>query len=308
MRLLTKCIVLLSTLILSSCEKKMSQGEVFRIGTSPCAVPAGYTQTLGFEPGKSAFSTSERNIKGIVLKDLPQNVSDTIGKKIYQHPSWGKFGSMGAITNTDDGTVFTAPIPVINTLDRPLSKMNRIYKLDNLTGEMKEFCVLPQADTSTGVVPFAILGLYFDCHGKVLYASTVAGSSREKENGIIYAIDAKTSKIIDKLAGIDAASVFVCGITGEKKLYFGHARTSAINSVELNRKGEFVGDIKREFSIEGLGPRGDDKARRIRMDETRYLTITGVEFNFNLATNTDSPPTVYRFIFNGADKRWINIK
>ncbi len=289
---------------LFSCEKKMSPAEIFGIGTTPCAAPAGYTTKLGFVPLSSAYSTSERNISGIVLKDLPENESDTIGKKVYQHPTWVKFGPMGAITVTDNGTVFTAPIPVINTLGRPLSQMNRIYKIDHLTGEMSEFFVLPDADTSAGTVPFAVLGLYYDCHGRKLYASTVAGSTRDRENGVIYAIDVEKGKISDRMEGYDAASLFVCGVTGEKRLYFGSARTSEINSIPLSKSGEFDGDVATAFTLDRLGPRGDDKARRIRMDKRRFLIVTGVEFNFNLAAPTIIPITNYAFVYNGKREKW----
>ena len=286
----------------------MDQTEIFGIGTTPCAVTAPYAIKLGFTPHASAYSTSERNTKGVVLKELPQNESDTIGKRVYQHPSWGKYGAMGSITISDAGTVFTAPLPVINTLDRPLSKMNRIYKIDHLTGEMEEFMILPSADTSEGVVPFAVLGLYYDCHGRKLYASTVAGSTREHEKGVIYVIDAETRKIIDRMEGHDVSSLFVCGVTGEKRLYFGSARTSEVKSVLLDKSGQFEGDMKTEFSLDHLGPRGNDKARRMRMDQRRMLIVTGVEFDFNLTAPTVVPITSYAFVYNGKSKKWVTVQ
>lgn len=307
MYLKPKIFIALASLLLLSCGEKMSPVEVFSIGTTPCAATAGYALRMGFKPHSSAYSTSERNTKGIVLKELPTNESDTIGKKVYQHPSWGKFGSMGPITITDAGTVFTAPLPVINTLDRPLSQMNRIYKIDHVSGEMTEFLVLPDADTSGGVVPFAVLGLYYDCHGRKLYASTVAGSTRENENGVIYAIDVETGKIAGKIKGHDASSLFVCGVTGEKRLYFGSARNSEINSIPLTKTGEFDGDVKTELSLADMGPRGNDKARRIRMDPRRFLIVTGVEFDYNLTAPTVIPITTYAFAYNGKSSQWETV-
>jgi len=51
--------------------------------------------------------------------------------------------------------------------------------------------------------PFGLMGISFDCTSGILYASSIAGSKRFQEKGVVYAIDALSKKIKDSLVGID---------------------------------------------------------------------------------------------------------
>ena len=293
-----------SVLFLSSCEEKMTEDEVARIGIEPCRKPATFIKQLGFDPSRSAFTSTDTRLKGIVLVQFPANNLDTM-QRIYQDTSWSIFGVMGPITTDETGNCYTAPIPFVNTLENTLSTINTIYKIDQQNGKMESFMQLPKIDSVAGVIPFGVLGLYYDCHGKKLYASTVGGSTIEKENGHLYVIDMSTKKIIDQINNVDAMGLFVGGFTGEKRLYFGNARNSELKSISLNKEGEFNGKPQTELSLDGLGPRGMDKARRIRFDQYGNLIIHGIDFSFNLAAQSDRPESVYKFGYNREDKKWI---
>lgn len=292
---------------LFSCEEEMTKQEIAQIGMTPCKSTAPFVQRTGLNPRYSGFSTSESAIKGLVLVQFPLNPQDTAGKRTWQDPSWQQYGWMGSITTDKVGNAYTAPLPKVNTLDNPLSKMNRIYKVDANTGKMDVFTVLPAADTSNGVVSFAVLGVYYDCHGDKIYASTVAGSTRDEERGVIYVIDPKDGKIVDEWEAGDAMGLFVGGATGEKRLYYGSARTSDVYSIELSKAGEFRGKSRKELSLDQLGPRGDDKARRIRLDARGNLLVFGVEFNYSLAAQSNKPETIYKFGYNQNEKKWEHI-
>jgi hypothetical protein len=300
-------ISLIIALAVISCKPEMAKDEIYRIGTEQCARQPLFAIKMGYEPSRSAFSTTQNNVKGLSLIEIPINPADSLKYKIYQHPSWEKQGFMGSITTSNDGSIFTAPIPKINTLERTLSKMNMVYKVNYKTGIMTELCTLPKADTTQGVVPYGVLGVYYDCHAHKLYVSSVAGSTRDDQKGVIYLIDPFSGKIEDKYEGIDAMGLFVAGITGDKKLYFGSARNSEIYSIELNKKGEFIGKHITEFTLDQLGPRGDDKARRIRLNKNGNLSIFGVEFNFSLAAPTVIPQSVYEYGYNDELKKWVNV-
>jgi hypothetical protein len=293
--------------ILSSCGEKVEEDEAFGIGLIPCQQQPKFLGSTGLDPRRSAFSTSERKIKGLVLVQVPANPNDTAGRKTWQHPSWGQFGWMGSITTDDNGNAYTAPVPVINILDNPPAKQNTIYKTDGQTGEMKALAELPFYDKNETENVFGILGLYFDCHARMLYASSVAASTRDAEKGVIYAVEPEGGKIKDKLSGRDAIGLCVCGITGEKRLYFGSSRNSTVYSVGLTKSGNFTGSVKEEFSLDMMGPRGDDKARRIRVDKTGDMIIFGVEFNYNLTAPTEKQETVYRFRYSAEDKKWLPV-
>lgn len=299
--------ILLSSCFFFSCDEKMTEDEVSRIGIESCRKPAAFISKLGFDPTKSAFSSTDVKSKGIVLIQLPSSPTDTIYKK-YQDSSWAQYGHMGPITTDENGNAYTSAIPFVNTLDNTFETLQRIYCINSQTGKMEIFTSLPKKDSVAGSVPFGILGLYYDCHGKVLYASSVSGSTNAEENGEIYCIDISTGKVLDSYKGLDAMGLFVGGFTGTKKLYFGHARSSEIFSIELDKKGSFKEKAAVELSLDGLGPRGLDKARRIRSDKFGNLTIYGIDFAFNLAAQSDKPETFYQFGYNKVDKKWILMK
>lgn len=292
-------------LLLTACEEKMAEEEVLQIGLTPCQRQPPFITAAGFDPKRSALSTSEKKLKGLALVQFPLNPADTAGRKTWQHRSWKQFGYLSAIATDENGNVYSIPIPVVNELDNPREKQNTIYKVDATTGEMKSLVNLPLPPKGNDDNIFGLLGLFYDCHARLLYASTVAGSTRNEEVGTIYAIDPVNGAIIDKFTGKDAMGLCVAGVTGEKRLYFGSSRSSDIYSVKLTKKGKFSGSAQKEFTLDLMGPRGDDKARRIKLDKNGALIVYGVEFNYNLTAPTEKPETIYRFRYDEDEKIWL---
>ena len=298
-------LILCSYYLPEGCREKMDPDEVLQIGVSSCQQSPGFFRNTGLDQKHTAFSTSEKKVKGLALVQLPENPADTTGRKIWQHPGWNRFGYMGAITTDENGNAYTIPVPVVNVLDNPFEKQNTIYKVSSFDGEMRPLTELPMAVNNNHSHGYGLLGIYYDCHAQKIYASSIAGSNRESEKGAIYAIDPSSGKITDQLTGWDAMGLCVGGVVGQKRLYFGSARTSDLYSVELTKSGQFISSVKREFTLDLLGPRGDDKARRIRFDKHGNMVIFGVEFNYNLTAPTEKQETIYRFRFDQEDRKWI---
>lgn len=291
---------------LLSCEEKMTEDEIAAIGVVPCGKkPASFITSIGFNGYRSAYSTETDKYVGIILLEAPASATDSIKK--YQDSSWSKVGYMGSITTDEEGNAYSYPIPFINTLNQSVETLNSVYKIDAVTGKMNLFTTLPKHDSVDNMVAFGLMGIYYDCHGKKIYAASVNGSTREKEDGRIYVLEKSNGEVVDQLKGIDAVGLCVGGVTGEKKLFFGKARTPEIYSVKLNKQGEITGNPSLELSLDQLGPRGDDRARRIRFNQQGELVIHGIEFNFSLAGQSDKPETVYRFGYNYDQKKWILI-
>jgi hypothetical protein len=286
-----------------SCQEKMTEDEISKIGIESCRKPAAFISKIGFNPLKSAFTSSDNRIKGIVLIEAGNSLNDTLIRK-WQEPSWAQYGHMGPITTDENGNAFTAPIPFVNNLENTLATIHQIFKINQQTGKMEPFIKLPKIDSIAGINAFGILGLYYDCHGKKLYVSSVGGSTQDDEKGSIYVIDPINGDILDQLKGYDAMGLFVGGITGQKALFFGHARSSEIFSIELSKEGKFIGKAKKELSLDGLGPRGMDKARRIRFDKFGNLLIHGIEFNYNLSAQTEKLESLYKFGYNITENKW----
>jgi hypothetical protein len=290
-----------SLCFLSSCKD-----EEVEFNANNCKGNPSFIQSLGFDPGFSFFSTSEVQTMGLVLlqSEQPGNPHARITKS-FQHPSWKMGGWLAPITLDPGGNIFTAPAPFINILHNPIANNNTIYRVDSKTGVMEEFFRLPYADSINTDNPYGIIGMIYLCESGTLYVSSVAGSKRHEETGHIYAIDIGRKKIIDQLDHTDAMGMGITYITGKRKLFFGSGRNADVMSVNLSNKGKFIGPPQKEFSLENLGPRGDDKVRRINTDKYGNLVVHGMEFNFNLIAPREKQETIYNFFYDEENKKWL---
>lgn len=282
--------------LLTSCKD-----EEVDYSDNNCKSQPAFVKNIGFDPNRSAFSTTETRQMGLILleKDLAGQV------RRYQHPSWKMAGWVGPIQVDPQGNCFVGPLPVVTMLDNPTAKQNIVYKVDGGTGEMKPFAELPVSDSLSPVNPYGILGFAFLCESNTLYVSSVSGSDRHTQRGCIYALDAATGKIIDKLPGMDVLGMGISYISGKRKLYFGSARTSDVYSITLTSGGKFSGDKKLEFSLADMGPRGDDKVRRIKFDKPGQMQVHAVEFNYNLTAPSEIQETIYNWYWNDDEKKWV---
>lgn len=277
----------------------------------PCSKEPAFIQTLGFDPLWTGLSTSEKNTMGIVLVEFgktpnsPAPTTATPKKSIYQHDSWKSVGYLSAIAFDISGNAYTIPTPLISMLYNPKEKLNTIYQIDAQTGILKEWLSLPFIAYSSPNNPYGLLGITYDCTADLIFASSVAGSDRYHEKGVIYSIKVTTKKILDTLATKDVIALAVAfDETNTKRLYFGKARNGHIFSVPILSTGRFNRkQIRKELTLDGYGPRGDDKARKIKF-QNGSLLVSGVAFNFNLQASSEKPETNYRYSWNSETKKW----
>ena len=164
---------------------------------------------------------------------------------------------------------------------------------------------LPFQDSINPQNPYGIIAMIYLCETGTLYVSSVAGSRLHEENGHIYAIDIKNKKIIDQVDHTDAMGMGITYTTGKRQLFFGNGRNSDVQSIILNADGKFSGKAQTAFTLQNLGPRGDDKVRKIRSDQSGNLIVSGLEFNFNMIAPREKQETVYNFYYDEETKNWI---
>jgi hypothetical protein len=282
------------------------KNEEVEFSANNCKANPHFIHSAGFDPRRSFFSTSEVRTMGLVLmeSEQPGNPNARITKS-SQHPSWRKGGWLAPILLDEAGNIYTAPAPFINIWDNPIENNNTIYQVGSRSGEMNEFLKLPFADSVNKENPFGIIGMAYLCETGTLYVSTVAGSRRNEEKGHIYAIDIKTKKIIDQIKNTDAMGMGINYITGKRELYYGTGRSSEVYAIPISSGGKFSGNPKQAFTLLNLGPRGDDKVRKIRTDQNGNLIVHGMEFNFNLIAPREKQETVYMFMYNEEEKKWV---
>jgi hypothetical protein len=282
-------------LLLFSKSNTQAQG-----GIKDCRAMPTFVQKIGFDLSKSAFSTSERKKMGLCFVEL----SETGENKIYQHPSWKKAGYLSAMAITEKSEIFCVPTPVINTLYNKAAEQNFLYKISANSQELTKVLELPILAKANANNPYGLVGLAYDCDSKVLYASSLMGSTSEKENGVVFAIQTSDMMVIGQLTDIDVMGIGLIQKGNEKRLMLGSTRNGTIQSIALDEKGNFKEKPSYEFSLEGLGQRGDDIAKKIRMTSDGTLTITGIQFYYNLTAPTEKPESKYIFKYIPLQQQW----
>jgi len=297
--LITAC--WLVTVVFFSCKE-----EVVDFNANNCKKNPPFVQAMGFDAKSSFFSTSDIRTMGLLLlqSEQPGNPNARITKS-FQHPSWKKGGWLAPILIDEAGNIYTAPAPFISMLNNPIANNNTIYRVDARSGVMEEFMRLPFADSINPQNPFGIIGMVYLCETGTLYVSSVAGSRLHDENGHIYAIDVKSKKVIDQIDKTDAMGMGITFTTGKRQLFFGTGRNSDVRSVMLSAAGKFSDKPVVAFTLANLGPGGDDKVRRIRIDQSGNLIVHGMEFNYNLIPAREKKETVYEFVYNEEMNKWV---
>ncbi len=302
--LLKSCLVIYLLAFISSCKE-----EEVEYQTNKCSVQPPFIRTAGFDPARSALSTSEKRTQGLVLIQLglPGDTGSNI-RQVFQYPSWKMAGTMGPIQIDPVGNVFVAPVPTINMLTNPTEKQNIVYKVDRLTGEMKQFVSLPLPSNIPQSNPYGILGMAYLCEADILYVSSVMGSEINQEKGKIYALDPASGKVLDTYEDMDVIGLGITYITGQRRLYMASARTPDIYSIQLKQDGTFGGKAQIEFSIADQVANSNERVRKIRFDNNDHMELHTVAFNYNLSAPTESKETVLRLMYDPEIKKWQFIK
>ncbi len=293
-----------------SFELLLAQQEI-----KSCQKEPPFIRTLGFDPLWTALSTAEKKMMGIVLVEFEKKpsqkspTSTSARKTYYQHPSWVNGGFLSTISFDFQGNAYAIPAPMISMLHNSANKLNTIYQIDANTGIMREWINIPFYSKPTIRNPYGLLGITYDCTADILIASSVAGSDRYAQKGILYLIQVGAQKIVDTLKGIDAMGLAVAfDEKNQKRLYFGEARSGLINSIAITSGGKFLRKtIRVELSLEGFGPRGDDKARKIKFVGNQ-MQVSGIAFNYNLQAQSEKPETIYTFSWDTQTRKWILIQ
>ncbi|MBK8643990.1 MAG: hypothetical protein IPN15_17815 [Saprospiraceae bacterium] len=293
----TKCIGILIWL-LSNYHAVIAQMD-------QCKGLPAYFSKMGINPSKAYLSTTERNLVGMALieSEQPGNPNARI-IKIVQDKSWKDKGYLGAICTDHFGNSYVLPSAKVNMLQNPFEKQNNIYKVDANSGKMEEFVKIPMERMPGSFNPFGVLGSFYDCSTKQLLVSTVAGSDERQEIGSVYSVDVITKQIKKILSNKDIYGLAVHMHMGKRILFLSSARESKLYSIELDAANNPIGKLNEELSILGIGPRGDDKIRKIRFTKDGRMQLFTVLFYYNLTSPSEEQQSQMFFTYDPTNKNW----
>lgn len=136
-----------------------------------CKRAPAFLKELGFDPNRSALTTTIQRQKGVVLVEYDRqgNIS-----RQYQHPSWKTMGHAVKVTLGSMGDAYVLPTPMVKAYNNPAEEMNTIYRKDNQTGRLEKWLSLPVEHHPHPGNPYGLMGAVIDCNSQNLYVSTIS--------------------------------------------------------------------------------------------------------------------------------------
>lgn len=238
--------------------------------------------------------------KGLRIIEGKQN-----GKSM-QLPSWDDFGFLGLYTLDDKGNIYTSPMPYVSIDINPPKDQNKILIVNSRTGIMTPFIELPSTNPPSAKNPFGVIGFEFDCTTKSLYATSLAGSSYKQESGKIFQINPSAKKILNTYDNLDVMGLVIHVGKKGRRLYLGLARKPEVFSVGLDETGNFMDDLRFEFSLKDVPGGSNVKAHRFIIKDN-IMTIKAREFNFTLISSSVPMRSIYRYKYNNNTDKWVFI-
>ncbi len=281
--------------------QEASVGGVYNCGAMP-----PFVNSLDLkEP--LVIDTSIARLPGVVIRELSGD------KKMYQKRGWKITGHVGSTVRDSTGAIYAAPSPSISLDTNPLSKRNTVYRINPESGEIEVFIKLPLPKNESQKNPFGVTSLAIDCETSSLYISSVAGSTPQKQAGTIYQVDLKSGDILSQINGIDALGIAVFKTRGGKRLYYGEARSSSLNSLALNKSGAFTLAQSPRYLLSLLAIKNGDSTqiRKIRFDQNPerglVMILDETEFSYRMATESGRQYRKYRFLYDVSRDEWRHL-
>ncbi len=262
-----------------------------------------YALSQGFS-GEVFISTDMGGRRGLVLAGRDSRGA----QKIYQHDSWDDAGHLGAYAYDRNGNIFVSPSPLVSLYENPPEAQNRIWRVDVAGGEMTPFVDLPPAAPPGTHNPFGVLGLAYDCDTESLYATSVMGSTVDRESGRLFRIDLATGGVEVLLEGRDYFGVATYRGADGRRIYLGSARDSGVYSATLDAGGGIVGELRTEFYLSNFPGGANDRVKRLRFPEPGSMRIRGFDFNYTLKVSSALPHSEYDLSLDPGDGSWKPVR
>jgi len=273
-------------------EKKVIIGNFNK--TSSCAIHPEFLKQLNvIQP--IAIDLSQLQYKGLAFL-WGKNLSHVIHPK-----AWETYEYFSTYALDEVGNAYLAPMPFISIKPTTFNLQKNIYKLDSITGKISIFMhfddVHPTANN-----PFGIIALGYDCEDKTLWVSAIDESDYREQKGVIYHINPKTKRILQRIEGFDALTLTLLKSEKGKFLLAGSARENALYAFEI-KNGIFSTPSKKLLTL----PNANEHIRKIKVLGRNHLELQTVPFSYTLIAQTSraNPRTHYHATWNEVLSKWV---
>ncbi len=245
-------------------------------------------------PQPVIIDLSQQRYKGIAL---------LYGEKLQNvlHPKqWEKYEHLGTYTLDRKGNIYLAPIPFISISPHTFELQRNVYKVDTDTGELSIWMHFDEVHPD-GHNPYGVVAIVYDCDDDSLWVSTIDESDYRHQRGVIYHIDTKTRKILQRSEGFDALSLQILHTNMGKLLLAGSAKDGGLYAFTVEN-GSLKTDTVKLLDM----PASNERIRKIKIRGHNHLELQSIPFTYTLIAQTaNDDRTHYDAYYDEKNHHWI---
>lgn len=234
-----------------------------------CARHPNFLQKLKI-PQPIAIDLSQKQHKGLAFL-YGKNLSKFVHLK-----TWKKFDYFSTYALDPKGNMYLSPMPFISVNQNTFEFQKNIYKLDTNSGKLSIWMTLDEVKAG-GNNPFGVIALAYDCDDHTLWVSAIDETSYDVSRGIIYHIDIKLKKILERVDGVDALSLTLVKSDKGKQLLFGGARENTLYTLDTKTL-----KVTKLFELSN----SDEHIRKIKVRGQNLLELQTIPFSYTLIAET----------------------
>ena len=249
--------------------------------TASCAKPPAFLHQLHI-PQPVVIDLSQKHYTGLSLRYGKQF------QKLLHPKQWESYGNLGTYSVDEKGNIFLAPIPYISIKEKTFTWQSNIYMLESQSGQLTLWKHLDTVKPSASN-PYGITALVYDCSNHTLWISTIDKSDYQNEKGVLYHIDVKTKKVLQKVSGKDILSLQILTTHKEKILLAGSARDNRLYGYSILQNGSINPTPKILLEL----PIDNAHIRKIKVIKENTLELQSIPFSYTLITQTAQSDRIY---------------
>ncbi|CAA6819881.1 MAG: Unknown protein [uncultured Sulfurovum sp.] len=289
-------IVLLSFFIIKTLKERTPQYSTLSIKNignfdiiNTCAQYPKFLTKLKI-PQPIAIDLSQQQHKGLAF---------LYGHKLRQFlhlKTWEKFDYFSTYVFDPQGHTYLTPMPYISIKEKTFEFQKNIYKVDTHSGKLSIWMTLEEVK-ATSRNPYGLISLDYDCDDHTLWVSAIDETSYSLNKGVIYHIDIKSKKILNKIEGFDALSLKLVTSNTGKQLLFGGAKDNVLYALDITSL-----TIKKLFEL----PNREEKIRKIKLRNQNLLELQTIPFGYSLIAQTSQTGNrrYYQLKWNDSYSSW----
>lgn len=257
---------------------------------------------------KSPIFLERRNIQQPVIVDLTQikykGIAMHYGHDFSQtlhHKKWEKYDYFSTEAIDNKGNIYLAPTPFVSINSNTFGLQKNLYRMDTITSDIEIFKSFDDV-SPTSENPYGINAVVFDCDDSSLWVGAIDESTYSKENGVIYHIDTKSKKILERIENIDAFSLYLVKTDKGKYLLVGSAKRNILYAYSIDSNHRISSERKQILEL----PVATERIRNIVVSQKNTLLIEAMPFTYSMIAESDKHRrTHYRSTWDDKKNIWF---